>query len=168
MTRRAAAALLAFVTGLAGGCGFQLRRWDVGSAFQSVRINAGRGVDLDRDLSQALESAGVAISEDADVIVSLTNQRAERRSAATTRTGRTAEYELSLQVQFAIAGADGEEIAAARVLRSERVVRLDQDHIVGSSEEQALVEREMRADLVQRMMRALGTLSRARSAAGSE
>lgn len=165
MTRRAAAALLAF---FASGCGFQLRRWDVGSAFQSVRINAGRGVDLDRDLSQALESAGVAISEDADVIVSLTSQQAERRSAATTRTGRTAEYELSLQVQFAVADADGEEIAAARVLRSERVVRLDQDHIVGSSEEQALVEREMRADLVQRMMRALGTLSRARSAAGSE
>lgn len=165
MTRRAAVAYLAC---LAGGCGFQLRRWDVGSAFQSVRINAGRGVDLHRDLSQALESAGVAISEDADVIVSLANQRAERRSAATTRTGRTAEYELSLQVQFAVAGADGEEIAAARVLRSERVVRLDQDHIVGSSEEQALVEREMRTDLVQRMMRALGTLSRARSTAGSE
>ena len=165
MTRRAAAALLAL---LAGGCGFQLRRWDVGSAFQSVRINVARGVDLDRDLNQALESAGVVISEDADVTVSLASQQAERRSAATTRTGRTAEYELSLQVQFAVAGADGEEIAAARVLRSERVVRLDQDHIVGSSEEQALVEREMRADLVQRMMRALGTLSRARSAAGSE
>ena len=165
MTRRAAVALLAL---LASGCGFQLRRWDVGSAFQSVRINAERGVDLDRDLRQALESAGVAISEDADVTVSLARQRAERRSAATTRTGRTAEYELSLQIQFAVAGAEGEEIAQARVLRSERVVRLDQDHIVGSSEEQALVEREMRADLVQRMMRALGTLSRARSAAGSD
>lgn len=160
MTRRSAAALVAF---LVGGCGFQLRRWDLGAAFQAVRVQAGRGVDLDRDLLQALESAGVRVADEAeaaDAVVALAAQGAERRSAVAARSGRTAEYELSLQVQFAVACADGEELAPARVLRSERTVRLDRDHIVGSSEEQALVEREMRADLVGRMMRALGALSR--------
>ena len=160
MTRRSAAALFAF---LAGGCGFQLRGWDLGTVFQAVYVQAGRGVDLHRDLTQALESTGVRVAEDADgadAVVALSAQRAERRSAAATRSGRTAEYELSLEVRFAVAGADGEELAPTRVLRSERVVRLDRDHIVGSSEEQALVEREMRADLVGQMMRALGALSR--------
>lgn len=166
--RRAAALLLAFLAsgGLASGCGFRLRRWNFGTAFEGVRINADRSVDLDGELARTLAAAGApTANDDANVVLTLTNQSDSRRSVAATRSGRAAEYELSMQIEFAVADASGKILAPPRILRSARTVRLDRDNIVGSSEEQALVQREIRTDLVDRMMRALGALARAHDTA---
>lgn len=152
---------------LVGGCGFHLRTWDLGTALQAVHIDADASVDLDRELAQAIRSANVRLAADAadaDVVVKLTRQRQNRRSAAVTA-GRAAEYEMSLSVRFAIESASGEMLTTESELTSERVARLDRDNIVGSSEEQALLVREMRADLVDRMVRVLGARSRVIAAA---
>ena len=157
MTRRGAISLLALA---AAGCGFRLRRWDIAGTLGTVRIDADRSVDLDRDLRQALTAAGVRVVEGAaDIVVALDRQRASQRSVAVTGAARTSEYELALQVDFALADGEGEELAPARLLQSERVVRLDRDNIVGSSEEQALLRAEMRQDLIGRMLRALSALA---------
>jgi len=143
------------------GCGFQLRTWDLSVAFETARIDAERGVDLDRDLAQALTSAGVRlVDRDADVVVGLSGQRDEWRSISVTSGARTAEYELALEIAFTITGPDGEVLAEQRVLRSERVARLDRDNLVGSSEERALLAAEVRGDLVGRMVRTLEALSK--------
>ena len=163
MTRRGALSLLALA---AAGCGFRLRRWNVAGTFDTVRIDADRSVDLDDDLRQALTAAGVQVVEEhACVVMTLARQRAERRSVAVTSAARTAEYELALQVDFAVGDAEGGELAPSRVLRSERVARLDRDNVVGSSEEQALLRTELRRDLIGQMLRTLGAL--ADDAAGS-
>ena len=144
------------------GCGFQLRTWDLGTALQAVHIDADDSVDLDRELAQAIRSANVPLTTDAaeaDVVVKLTRQRQNRRSAAVTA-GRAAEYEISLSIRFALESASGEVLTAENEMTSERVARLDRDNIVGSSEEQALLLREMRADLVDRIVRVLGARSR--------
>lgn len=143
------------------GCGFQLRTWDFATTFDTARIEADHGVDLDIDLARALESAGVRIVDnDADVVVRLKDQRDDWRSVSVTRGARTAEYELALQVSFAVADTEGSELAPARVLRAERVARLDRDNLVGSSEERRLLAAEARDDLIGRMVRALDVLSR--------
>ena len=150
-----------FAIAAAAGCGFQLRTWDLATAFQTARIEADHGVDLDIDLARALESAGLRIVDaDAEVVVRLSDQRDEWRSVSVTRGARTAEYELALQVRFAVNDGQGGELAAATLLRSERVARLDRDNLVGSSEERRLLAAEARDDLVGRMVRALDTLSR--------
>ena len=101
-------------------CGFQLRTWDFTTTFDTARIDAEPGVDLDVDLGRALESAGVRLVDaDAAVVVRLADQRDDWRSVSVTRGARTAEYELALQVTFAVDDASGAELAAARVLRSE-------------------------------------------------
>ena len=155
----ARASALCLVAVLASGCGFHLRTWDLAVAFETASIDADGSVDLDRDLAQALRSAGVRVVEaDADVVLQLADQRNERRNVAVTSAGRAAEYELTLEVEFGVIGKDGQELAAMRLLRSERVARLDTDNIVGSSEEQALLTTEMRNDLVGRMLRTLGAI----------
>ena len=155
----ARAAALCLVAALAAGCGFQLRTWDLATSFETAAIDADRDTDLDRDLAEALRSAGVrVVAADADVVLQLADQRNERRSGAVTSAGRAAEYELTLQVAFGIARSDGEELVATRLLRSERIARLDRDNIVGSSEEQALLAAEMRNDLVGQMLRTLGAV----------
>ena len=143
------------------GCGFQLRTWDLAPAFDTARIETERGVDLDIDLARALESAGVRLVDlDAEVVVRLTEQRDDWRSVSVTPGARTAEYELALQVRFAVMDGDGGELAPARVLRAERVARLDRDNLLGSSEERRLLAAEARDDLVGRMVRALRELSK--------
>ena len=142
------------------GCGFQLRTWELSTTFETVRLEAARGVDLHRDLGQALRSAGLrVVSGDADVVVELSDQRNDRRSASVTSDARTAEYELSLQVTIAVQDNEG-NVLTESVLRSERVARLDRNSLVGSSEERTLLAEEMRSDLVGRMLRTLEVLSR--------
>ncbi|MDE0177205.1 MAG: LPS assembly lipoprotein LptE [Gammaproteobacteria bacterium] len=159
---RRAARVGAWLTVVASaGCGFQLRTWDLSTALETARIEADHGVDLDIDLVRALESAGVrVVDSDAEIVVVLSDQRDDWRSVSVTRGARTADYELSLQVTFAVNDGNGEQLAGARVLRSERVARLDADNLVGSSEERRLLAAEARDDLVGRMLRTLDTLSR--------
>ena len=157
MTRRGALALPLAVA----GCGFRLRTWDLATAFASARIIADASVDLDRDLGLALAEAGVSLVESAaDVVVTLSAQRSDRRHVSVTATGRAAEVELTLEVAFVAHGGDGRALAAQRVLRSERLARVDADNLLGSSAEQDMLMGEMRADLVGRLMRALDVLSR--------
>ena len=163
MRRREALALLALAP--LGGCGFELRRWDLGSAFDAVAIERARGVDLHRELAAALRAAGLQVVDGrrtgaADVTLKLARQRQERRSTAIVG-GRATEAELVLEVAFAIEAADGRALFAEQMLRSERRANLDADNILGASSEQALLRSEMRADLVARMLRALGTVAKA-------
>ena len=151
------------------GCGFQLRTWDLATTFETARIEADHGVDLDLDLARALESVGVRLVDaDAEVVVRMSDQRDDWRSVSVTRGARTAEYELALQVTFAVDDRNGDELAAARVLRSERVARLDRDNLVGSSEERRLLAAEARDDLIGRIVRTLDTLSRRSETANAD
>ncbi len=159
MTWRVAALLL---VAAAAGCGFQLRTWDLTSALETLRIDAGPGVDLHRDIARALHSAGVRVVDgDADLILKLAHQRQRQRNITVTGLARAAELELTLEVEFSIAARAGTPLAAARLLQSERVARLEGDNIAGASEEQALLVNELRADLVGHIMRALKALARA-------
>lgn len=161
MTRRGVlAAAFAFAV---GGCGFRLRRWDLAAAFASVRIDAAHDVDLGRELQRTLESADVRVADDgdADVVIRLAEQREDRRPAAVTAGGRTAEYELSIRVLLSAHDGDGTELIAERELLIERVARLDRENLAGSREEETLLMAEMRSDLVGRIIRALNAVSAA-------
>lgn len=144
------------------GCGFQLRNWDISSAFASASVAAGEGVTLDDALVRALGYSGVeVVAEGSDVVLRLSQEREERRSAAVTAAGRVAEVELALEVMFSVHDAAGTELAPERSLRAARVQRIDVDNIVGSSEEEALLRDEMRQELASRMVRSLAMLATA-------
>lgn len=174
MTRRSALAAMLLMP--MAGCGFRLRTWDVSAGFRSVRIDADRSVDVQRDLRRLLEAAGIRIAtgtaDAADVTIRLAEQRLQRRSVGVTSGGRTAEYEISLRVMFsAAAGAGegaGEELLPARELRVEQVARLDRDNLSGSREEQAIMERELRRELLLRILRALESASAAAPAPAAD
>lgn len=148
------------VAALLVGCGFQLRTWNVAEAFERIRIEADDSVDFQNELSEALKSSGVQVVDaQADLVLRLAQQQHERRNVAATRTARASEFELSLQVQFTVVAEDGGELAATRLLRSERSVPL-QDNLLGSSAEQALVVEELRSDIVGQVLRTVAALAR--------
>ncbi|MDE0350663.1 MAG: LPS assembly lipoprotein LptE [Gammaproteobacteria bacterium] len=160
MTRRSlSTAALAMTAGLlVAACGFQLRTWDL-AGLERVQVVGGDAQTLRRELTRALTQSGVVLTDarsDADVIVQLSDERESRRTASVSGGARVAEYEMSLAVSFGALDAEGEELVPTRTLRAERTYRLDLDNLIGSREEETLIVRELRADLVQRMVRSLG------------
>lgn len=143
------------------GCGFHLRTWDVGSSIDAAYVSANPRNSLEAPLRRALRQAGVTeahSASEADVVVELLEDRRERRSVTVSGQARAAEYEMTLGVRYRVTDSAGVELVAPQWLERERVFRVDRDNIVGSSEEQALLEREMEADLVQQIIRALNAV----------
>ncbi len=151
------------------GCGFQLRNWDLSSAFASASVVASEGVTLDDALVRALGYSGLeVVPNGSDVVLLLSQQREERRSAAVTAAGRAAEVELALEVTFSVQDAAGKELVPERSLRVARVQRIDVDNIVGSSEEEALLQGEMQQELASRMVRSLAMVAKAHGALATD
>lgn len=161
---RCAAAAVAVLT-LLPGCGFHLRSWALDESVGSLFVATGQGSaeinsapqDLARELTRALESAGTTLAEDrqsADLVVDILDERRLRRSVSVTERAQSAEYEVSRGVQYQLLRG-GEVLIEPSWLRVQRVLRLDRNNIVGSNEEQALLERELASELVQQIIRSI-------------
>ena len=159
-TRLAAAGALLCLLG-ASGCGFQLRSWELGDAYESVGLDVRGGQEYEPALRRALGQTGVPVTDDAPALVlELLDAAEELRTASVSGSARTAEYELIARVRYAVRDAQGSYLARPATLAASRRYFLDRGNLVGSNEEQALLRRELRADLVQQIMRVLNTVSR--------
>ena len=162
---------LGLLTGsaLLSGCGFQLRSWDFDETAGRIFVTArsvqpgtlGRdsiGVrQMAEELTRALQSADAVFAEDAasaDLVLEVLNERSQRRNVSVGGNARTAEYEVSQGVEFQL-GRGEELLIPPTWLSVQRVLQLDRNNIVGSSAEQTLVERELRNDLVQQILRSM-------------
>ena len=76
-----------------------------------------------------------------------------------------AEYEVQVGVLWGWPDGSGGQLIEPQWLERERVYRADRDNILGSSEERALLEREMQAELIQQIIRSLDALAGARRGA---
>jgi LPS-assembly lipoprotein len=154
---------------LATGCGFHLRTFDLNTAVSSVHISSNAGNFAEAPLRQGLKQAGVAIAtvaDEAEITVALLDDRRDRRSVAVTDQAQAAEYELDLGVQYSVSGPDGKELIPPRWVETSRIYRVDRVNLVGTNEEQALLEREMVNDLVQQIVRALDAATQELTVAG--
>lgn len=146
---------------LAEGCGFSLRSWDLGGNVESFYVEARGNNPLELPLQRALRQAGVPEADSpsaAAVVVQLRELRRSRRGVSVTSRARVAEYELNVDVLFAVRSAN-KQLLAPQWARSSRVYRVDRDNLVGSDEEQSLLEREMHGDLVQQIIRAVNAVT---------
>ena len=151
---------------LSCGCGFHLRTLDLTSAVSSAYVTSNTRNFLTEPLRTSLRQVGVneaSSAGEAELVVQLVEQRRERRSVSVTGAALAAEYELTLGVRFSVFNvSDGQQnvLIEPRWAQITRLYRIDPNNLVGSSEEQALLEREMVADLVAQVIRALNAVSR--------
>ena len=143
-------------------CGFHLRSYNFESSLASYAIVGQSRMNIAEPLRRGLKQAGIAESRptDAVLLVDLLEQRRERRSISTAGNTRAAEYEISYAVQYRLLGAQNVELTAPTWIARERVYRIDRSNIVGSSKEQALVERELLQDVAGQIIRAMNAVSR--------
>ncbi len=148
------------------GCGFHLRTLDLTSTVSSAYVTSNTRNFLTEPLRTSLRQVGVneaSSAGEAELVVQLVEQRRERRSVSVTGAALAAEYELTLGVRFSVFNvSDGQQnvLIEPRWAQITRLYRIDPNNLVGSSEEQALLEREMVADLVAQVIRALDAVSR--------
>ena len=147
---------------IVSGCGFHLRSYNFSSEVSSYALVGLTEARVAGPLRQALKQAGVREvgPTEATLVMELLDQRRDRRSVSTGGQVRAAEYETSYGVQYRIANGAGEELSPASWIERERVYRIDRDNIVGSSEEQAILERELINDVVGQLVRAMDAVSR--------
>lgn len=137
------------------GCGFHLRTWDLENSIETVRITSNLRNPVAEPLGRALTSAGVQVIESgtADVAIQLISDRESRRSVSVTDQARAAEYETMLSVVYSVQDSAGNPLAEPRSVVARRVYRVDRNNLVGSNEEQVLLQREMVGELVQQIIR---------------
>jgi len=150
------------LSGTLAGCGFHLRSYSFEATVESFAITGKTRIGVVEPLRRALKQAGVEerAENEAVLIVDLLDQRNERRSISTGGSTRAAEYEVSYAVHYRILDSAANELAAPTWIERQRVYRIDATNIVGSSEEQALLERELLQDVVGQIIRAMDAVSR--------
>lgn len=161
------AALLAL---LLSGCGFHLR-----GAVHLPAVMARTQLDgtkprspLADDISFALEAAGAEVVEsDAGAVLRITRERNRQRLLSVDSLGRASEYELSYELGFELHAPVPIDAAAnpkapppavwvpEQVITVTRDFTFDPDHVLGKSDEQTVIQSEMRRSAVRRMLERL-------------
>lgn len=156
------AAVLAIAALALLGCGFQLRGTDLRSSVAKAYVEAAPRHSYEVPMRLALERAGVELLDapTADALVlDLIDERRSRRSISVSQTAVAAEYAVIVGVRYAVRDGAGRQLIEPQWLERERVYRVDRENILGSSEERELLEREMRIELIQQIIRSLDALA---------
>ena len=151
------------VIGLAvmlSACGFQLR--GTGSTELSVKemdVSARNAYGPTVvQLREVLERSGVNVHAGAPYRLVLTNEQERERSATYSSGNRSAEYELTTELNYSIQGLNNLELLSDK-LEVRKIYVRDGSNITGSEQEANRAREEMRRDLVNAMVVRLQQLS---------
>lgn len=152
---------------LLSGCGFQLRGMSTDMVnLQELRIESRDTFsELHQGVQQALEDNGVRITSSAPYRLQLLSEDRQRVAVSYTSRSAPAEYELTNNLRFQISDTQGRALVGPETLTARRVFVTDRDNITGSNEEEALLQTELRRDLIRQMLFRLSSLSESELAA---
>jgi len=145
------------------GCGFQLR----GSGgsytmpFHSIYIgfpeNSALGVELKRNLrAGSVTIADSPAAAEAQLVVLGENRG--KQILSLNSLGRVREYLLTYTLSFTVRDPKGVELLPATEIALRRNMAFDETQVLAKESEEALLYRDMQADLVQQIMRRLAAM----------
>ncbi|MDR1853732.1 MAG: LPS assembly lipoprotein LptE [Azoarcus sp.] len=150
-------AALALAT-LAAGCGFHLRGPQP-LAFATAYVGASQYSELGMALRRQIALSGATkIEEDAkaaDVQLQILSNKRTREILSLTATGKVREYELGQTLRFRLVDRDNKELIPPTSLSVRREYTFSDEMILGKSQEEELLYRDMESDLVGQLMRRL-------------
>jgi LPS-assembly lipoprotein len=145
---------------LLSACGFQLRgtgttELTIKELDVSARNSYGETVT---QLRATLENSGVKVYTGAPYKLVLVNEQETQRNLSYASAGRASDVELSTTLNFEIQGHDQLPLMGDKI-QVQKVVSHDGNNLVGSDSETIQVRKEMRRELVQRMVLRLQLLT---------
>lgn len=145
---------------LLSACGFQLRGTGTSElAIKELDLSARNAYgDTVTMMRQTLQSSGVKVMAGAPYKLVFTNEQDSSRILSYVGGSQTGEYELSTVLNYEIVGNHNLSLISDK-LQVQKVVMHDGSNITGSVQETDEARKEIRRDLVQRMMLRLQQLT---------
>ncbi len=159
----AALALLVPLTLAAfSGCGFKLRS-SQNFAFATLAVTPEYNGVVAADLIRYFGAAIVPLApsqgaEPPQVIVDILQDVREKTIVAVNASGQVREFQLKLRVLFRVRTPQGRELIAATELTQQRDISFNESAVLAKEAEEALLYRDMQADIVQQLLRRLAAI----------
>jgi LPS-assembly lipoprotein len=159
---RAAAALL--VASSLAGCGFELRgsNGSYTMPFHSIYLGfpdtSALGTELKRNLRATDQVVITDKATDAEAQFVLLGETRNKSILSLNSLGRVREYLLTYTLTFTVRDSKGVELLPATEITLRRNMAFDETQVLAKESEEALLYRDMSADLVQQIMRRLAAL----------
>jgi len=159
-TRRTISALcIALVLWASTGCGFHLRgSTELSKSLPELSIvSSNTKSAIINELKRWLRASGITLSESADTILSVSNIKNENRPIAYDSRGKTALYELTKSLSISVTQV-GKKLLIPTHIGVRQPYNYNESDTSAKDEEQALLEREMNAAIINRIIRHLEKL----------
>ena len=151
---------------LLGACGFHLRGQST-LPYETMYISAGpssvTAALLKRTIEAQSEARVTDKADEAQVVLHVLIDSQTKEILSLNSAGRVREFQLLHRFGFRISGAKGEQIAPPQQVLVKRDVTFSDDRLLAKEQEQEIIYREMREDVVQQVMRRLQAISRAKN-----
>ena len=147
---------------LLGACGFQLR--GTGSltadlALKELNVSARNAYgETLNEVREALQNNGVRVYAGAPYRLNLSREEESRRAASFNSSARTAEYELTLNLDYEIRGQKN-TLLLSDTLQVQSFYSQDSNNLIGNDQEAAQVRSEMRRELIQQLILRLQSIT---------
>ena len=145
---------------LLSACGFQLRGTGTNElSLKELDVSARNAYgETVTQLRQSLENSGVHVYSGATYKLNLVDERETQRNISYASAGRASDIELATTVSFEVQGRDNLPLMGDKI-QVQKVVSHDGNNLVGSDSEIIQVRKEMRRELVQRMVLRLSMIT---------
>jgi LPS-assembly lipoprotein len=158
---RTVAALL--IAGSVAACGFQMRgsNGSYTMPFHSIYLSFPDTSPLGTELKRNLRAGAVSIAdkpEQAEAQLVVLSENRAKQILSLNSLGRVREYLLIYTLTFAVRDPKGVELLPATEITLRRNMAFDETQVLAKESEEALLYRDMQADLVQQIMRRLAAL----------
>ena len=137
-------------------CGFRLRGQQT-FPFETISVpsQSPLGVQLQRNIAAASERTKVVPSvTDADAVLSVLTEQQEKVILSLNSQGQVREYQLRYRVVFRVSNPKGGDFIAPTAMLLTRDITFN-NAVLAKEAEEAQLYQEMRADMVQQIMRRL-------------
>jgi LPS-assembly lipoprotein len=146
---------------LLAGCGFQLRNSQT-YGFQSIALTPARGSPVALELARYLGNAVRVVSAPdvqppPDVILDIVQEKREKTVVGVNASGQVREFQLRLTVKFRLRTPQGAEPIATSEIVQQRDISFSETAVLAKEAEEALLYKDMQADIVQQLLRRLGS-----------
>lgn len=146
------------LTLLLAACGFQLRGV-ANLPFETLYVDGGGNPALAVEISRAIRSGTQAKltdkADDAQVVLQVQGVASEKRILALSGAGRVREYELIYRVGFRLLDKAGRDLIATQPIEMRRAMLYDDALVLAKEQEEALLYRDMKSDVLGQLMRRL-------------
>jgi LPS-assembly lipoprotein len=148
--------MLMLFTFALSACGFQLRG-TADLSFKKLYIQ-GSNLSISRDLKRSLKGSGIQIvdeAEDAELLLELLGESAQKRILSLSGGGLVREYELNYLVNFRTRVPADPTWGPVQTVSNRRDFSYDDKALLGKGDEEGRLNADMRSDAIREVIRRL-------------